>query len=169
MATNWQDNLWSILWPSRLWVRMVLFPVLLPAFMVYGLIALLIFFLFIVPYALITGKLAENPAAKLTLAEVREHADSLAGWFAEVTAEDPDVTFLGPGPELALQLAQLAWKSDVSSEEAEQFAERVERELAGYKGSPFIALYFLAHRLPELAVNNRSLALPPETGSAPRP
>jgi hypothetical protein len=72
-------------------------------------------------------------------------------------AEDPDANdCLGVGPELAKHLAHLAGNAGVTPDEAKLFAERVGRELKGYKGTPFFALQDLSRRLAELAKIQRA-------------
>jgi hypothetical protein len=147
-------------WFERLpgWVALLLFPVVAPVMLAYSLVSLAVFLLFVLPYLLIfEGKQVESPAAKFNRGEVREHAESLNRWFADTLAEDPDASdCLGVGPELAKQLAQLAGRAEVTPNEAGLLAERVGRELKGYKGTPFFALHHLSRRLAELAETERA-------------
>jgi hypothetical protein len=100
---------------------------------------------------------------KPSLPEVREHAESLNKWFEDALAQHSDsADSLGVGPRLARELVQLTVLPGLRRERAEQFAERVQRELKGYKGSPFSALYYLSCRLVELTDSNGN----PEQGAA---
>ena len=100
-------------------------------------------------------KSVRNLAAKFSLAEVREHAESLSKWFEDALAQHPEsADSLGAGPKLARELVRLTALPGLRREAAEQFAERVQLELKGYKGTPFSALYHLSHRLVELTDSN---------------
>ncbi len=137
------------------WARLLFFPVVAPLILAYGIVVLPVFFLVVLPYLLVFGsKQIRNPAANFTLAEVREHAESLNRWFADTVTEDPDC--LGVSPELAKQLANMAGQTDATPEQAALFAERVGRELKFYKGTPFFALRHLSQRLAELVKNERA-------------
>lgn len=135
------------------WASVLLFPVVAPLMLGYGVVALAAFLVFVLPYFLIVGdKRVQSPAATFTRDEVRELAESLSGWFADTLAGDTEANrYLGVGPELAQQLARLAGKAGLTSDEAALFAERVGQALKGYKGTPFFALKHLSRRLAELA------------------
>lgn len=147
-------------WYERLpgWASVLLFPLVAPIMLAYGVVALAVFLLFVLPYLVIFGgKHVESPTAKFTHAEVREHAESLNRWFVETLARDPDASdCLGVGPELAKQLAELAGQAEVPPDQAGLFAERVGRELKGYKGTPFFTLHHLSRRLADLAKTERA-------------
>jgi hypothetical protein len=123
----------------------------------FSTIALAVFLVFVLPYFLVRGsnQPAQNLAAKFSLTEIREHAESLSRWFDDALAEHPkSADCLGVGPELARELVRLARQPELGREEASRFAERVQLELKGYKGSPFFALYHLSRRLVELSKND---------------
>ncbi|HEY7157541.1 MAG TPA: hypothetical protein VH575_26535 [Gemmataceae bacterium] len=153
---NWFDRFAD--WWEGLpgWGGLLLFPVVAPLILASSCVALLIFLLFQLPFLLILGaQRMDSPTAKFTLAEVREHAVSLNRWFVEMLKEDPDASnYLGVGPELAEQLAQLAGQTKVDPEMATQLAQRVRQELTGHKGTPFLALHHLSRRLAELAMES---------------
>jgi hypothetical protein len=151
------------------WAVLLLFPVVAPLVLACSFVAFLIFLLIQLPFLLIFGvKRTDSPAAKFTLAEVREHAASLNRWFAETLREHPeDGNVLGVGPALAEQLAQLAGQAEVDSAAAIQLAQRVRQELQGYKGTAFFALHHLSRRLVELATESGSGESQAEQGPAP--
>lgn len=106
--------------------------------------------------------------AKFSLAEVLEHAESLNKWFEGALAQHPEsADSLGVGPKLARELVQLTVLPGLRREAAERFAERVQLELKGYKGTPFEALYHLSRRLVQLT-DSKSHAEPDATADHPR-
>lgn len=117
---------------------LVMFPVTMVMLVVWFPIAVLLVIFF--P--------GERWGTKFTRAEVGEHARDLDQWFTDALAESPDG--LGVGPTLAGDLARLVDDPQLTHETAKQLAERVDRELKGYKGTPFMALRDLSHRLVEL-------------------
>jgi hypothetical protein len=147
-------------WYERLpgWAGLLLFPFVALLMLAYSLVALPVLLFFVLPYMLIFGgRQVASPAANFTRSEVHANAQSLNRWFADTLAEDPDASdCLGVGPGLAKQLAELAGQTEVTPEEAGLFAERVGRELKGYKGTPFFALHHLSRRLAELAKSEKA-------------
>jgi hypothetical protein len=114
---------------------------------------------FVLSYPLVLGsqKPVKNLAADFSLAEVREHAESLNRWFEDALVEHPESSdSLGMGPKLASELVHLTFLPGLGRETAERFAERVQSELKGYKGTPFFGLYHLSRRLVQLTDNNRT-------------
>ena len=157
--TKWVDHF--VDWYERQpgWVKGLLFPVVAPLMLAYSIVALTVFLVFMLPCYLLFGRRhpAESPATKFSRAEVCQHAESLDRWFTDTAVENPDaVDCLGAGPGLAKELVSLASLPELTREEAGQFAARVQRELKGYKGSPFIGLRDLSLRLAELTDNQRA-------------
>lgn len=131
-------------------VFLLSWPILGVVMLAYSAVALPVFLLFVLPHLLLFGT-AERWGANFTQAEVREHARSLDQWFSEQLTQTPDVAdCLGVGPELARELARLVDQPQITREVAEQFSGRVQRDLKGYKGTPFSALKDLSYRLAEL-------------------
>ena len=129
---------------------LLLWPILGVILIAYSVVALIIFLLFVLPFRIVFGT-AKRWGAEFTQADVREHAKKLDAWFSEQLGHSTEGSdFFGAGPELVRELVRLVDEPEIMREAAEQFSERIERELKGYKGSPFFALKDLSHRLVDL-------------------
>ena len=136
-------------------VYLLLWPVLAVLTLAYSAVAFPVFVFFVLPYVLF---FEERWGAEFTRAEVCEHAKRLDQWFSDQVIKSPDVVdCLGVGPELARDFARLVDQPQVPREAAEQFSGRVQRELKGYKGTPFSELSNLSQRLVELTVEDRGV------------